>query len=772
MIQRASSAIKELLENSLDAGATKIVITIKEGIVPVSLEGVSTKRSSKSSIKSIIVQDNGCGIDKEDYPLLCCRYATSKIKESSDLSSLDTFGFRGEALASMSHVSRVSVVSQTKNSNIGWKANFIDGNLVDKPTPLASNPGTTIIIDDLFYNNPVRSLYCRVGEEISKIADILQKYSIAFSFKASISSYKISLQNSSSCMLSTPLPTPSTSSPEEMMKRAISISFSPKLIENIILIPPNSILTSPLISSFTAWTGNSYFNQKKFNLSIPSFSCFINGRLVEFPRLKRTLTTEVWDPLLQKGGVPFVFLALTVPSCSLDHNIHPSKEEVLLSEEEGIISLIVKAIKDAVFDSATVTKPPTIYSPQSLLNSSVTTLPSSQRSISQSVTQHLQPQQSSQSQSKRAPYQQRHTDHTLRTLDRFLVTKSASPGVNVGMILNKMIVPENPFVDAFDDAEGPLGIVQPTAEEQQCEANSPSLQESMAKIHKTESNRWDKMRLSSEFKTNLSLTDGVAKHTFVGFHPTVSDSNALKTCFLQLEMSLYLGNCTKILSNWYYQYLIWNCGSNYDGGIGNNNVNNNIYNNNNNVNNIKNISNNKIKRITKSYEFQDCLREFIDKCSDKSIRAIINDPSIETLSLMKDIQSHSLFTKDAEGVLDVLGFSYENLLITFTFPFEDSEASLKSCIGEIIFRLAMEFDDGKQVEYGQQQEEEIILMWSSVLANSHIKSLYGDDREVMVLDFIRKTPSPSKGYPNSLAEDGSLKELATTQALYRIFERC
>jgi DNA mismatch repair protein MLH1 len=104
IIHRPSNAIKELLENSLDAGSTSIKLTIKEG-----------------GLKLIQITDNGHGINRADLPLLCTRYATSKLKKFDDLQSLATYGFRGEALASISYCSHVEVVTKTKEEACGWK---------------------------------------------------------------------------------------------------------------------------------------------------------------------------------------------------------------------------------------------------------------------------------------------------------------------------------------------------------------------------------------------------------------------------------------------------------------------------------------------------------------------------------------------------------------------------------------------------------------------------------------------------------------------------
>ena len=116
VLQRPANAIKELMENSKDAEATSISISVSEG-----------------GLDLITITDNGIGIDPEDFPLLCERFATIKLKSFSDLSKISTFGFRGEALASLSHVSRVTVVSKKKGSSIAYKGHWIDGKLAPFP---------------------------------------------------------------------------------------------------------------------------------------------------------------------------------------------------------------------------------------------------------------------------------------------------------------------------------------------------------------------------------------------------------------------------------------------------------------------------------------------------------------------------------------------------------------------------------------------------------------------------------------------------------------
>jgi DNA mismatch repair protein MLH1 len=172
VIHRPENALKEMLENSLDAGATQITVTVQDG-----------------GLKRLQIQDNGSGIRKQDLSLVCERFATSKLVSFEDLFKMSTFGFRGEALASISHVAHVSIVTKTQDSSCAWKAFYQDGKLCpekpgdsSEPKPIAGNNGTMIIVEDLFYNMPIRKTALKNHhEEYSKILSVMQKYAIHYS---------------------------------------------------------------------------------------------------------------------------------------------------------------------------------------------------------------------------------------------------------------------------------------------------------------------------------------------------------------------------------------------------------------------------------------------------------------------------------------------------------------------------------------------------------------------------------------------------------------
>lgn len=186
VVEKPASIVKELVENSIDAGAKNIRIEIEEG-----------------GIKNITISDDGCGIEKEDLTVAFLPHATSKIKNAEDLDSILSLGFRGEALASIASVCQVKLSSKTKDSQIGYSLK-VDGGNFGAVSEIARSNGTTISCSNLFFNTPVRAKFLRKPKlEESEVTHLVEKFMLSFSniaFQYYVDGKQV--YNTSSCSMS------------------------------------------------------------------------------------------------------------------------------------------------------------------------------------------------------------------------------------------------------------------------------------------------------------------------------------------------------------------------------------------------------------------------------------------------------------------------------------------------------------------------------------------------------------------------------------------
>lgn len=326
IIIQPANALKELLENSIDAGSTTIDILVKDG-----------------GMKLLQITDNGRGVNREDLKLLCERFATSKLSKFEDLESIATYGFRGEALASISHISRLSVITKTKDSPLAYKAFYLDGKLVTPgfkideekntaPKPIAGKDGTQLIVEDLFYNVPSRLKALRSkNDEFAKIVDVIGRYavhtgSVGFNCKKFGDSHQVV-----STRPNLPL--------KERIRTVFGTAVASELIEFEIDGQEVVDEKSPaeqfgLLKVSGAITSSNYINKKRV---LPVF--FINHRLVSCDPLKRSLQS-VYHFFLPKGNQPFMYLSLEIDPKNLDVNVHPTKREVRFLHEEEIVEVV------------------------------------------------------------------------------------------------------------------------------------------------------------------------------------------------------------------------------------------------------------------------------------------------------------------------------------------------------------------------------------------------------------------------------------------------
>ncbi|KAI8963874.1 DNA mismatch repair protein MutL [Daldinia sp. FL1419] len=309
-------ALKELIENAVDAGSTSLEVLVRDG-----------------GLKLLQITDNGHGINKEDLPILCERFTTSKLKKFEDLSSICTYGFRGEALASISHIAHLTVTTRTKDSDCSWRAHFDGGKLSPAkpgqspdPKPIAGRIGTQISVEDLFYNVPTRRKAFRsTSDEYNKIIDMVGRYAIhcagvGFSCKKhGDSGTSITVQQQASTI--------------DRIRQIHGNSVASELIE---------FTASDDRWGFKAsgWATNANYHIKKTTLLL-----FINHRSVESSNIKKAVE-QTYSAFLPKNGHPFVYLSLEIDPQRVDVNVHPTKKEVNFLNEDEIIQCICENIRD------------------------------------------------------------------------------------------------------------------------------------------------------------------------------------------------------------------------------------------------------------------------------------------------------------------------------------------------------------------------------------------------------------------------------------------
>ncbi|PWN27954.1 DNA mismatch repair protein MutL [Jaminaea rosea] len=324
IIHRPANALKELIENSLDAGATLIHITLKEG-----------------GLKWLQIRDNGSGIRPGDLPLLCERFATSKLRDFDDLSAMTTFGFRGEALASISFVSAsMSVVTKTKQDPLAYKAFYTSGALAppkpgqsSEPKPCAGSDGTILTAEDLFYNVPQRRRALKsAAEEYNRALDIAAKYALHYGSRGVGFVCKKSGSNA------TDLSTPSSSATQTM--DTIRLLHGTSVARELVHLEPKR--NAPL-----GFTVAGYISGANWSAKRTTFLCFINHRLVDCSALKRSFET-LYSAMLPKGGHPWIYLSLEIDPAKVDVNVHPTKREVHFLNEDEIVETVCTYAQDAL----------------------------------------------------------------------------------------------------------------------------------------------------------------------------------------------------------------------------------------------------------------------------------------------------------------------------------------------------------------------------------------------------------------------------------------
>ena len=307
VVERPSSVLKELIENSIDSGATKIVAEIKRG-------GVALIR----------VTDNGCGIDKNDLPIALKRHATSKISDKDDLNSIMTLGFRGEALAAIASVSSLTIISKTKEAESATMLTSEAGEVVDI-SEVGASDGTTVVVEDLFYNVPARRKFLKKDStEAMNVAALVER--------VALSRPDISIQ-----LLidgEEKFKTPGDSDLHNTVYSVLGRDFASKLI-NV-----DSRSNGIRVHGFIGRSDNVKRNRNLQNV-------FINGRYVKSLTVMAAIE-KAYTSYIAPEAFPACVMFLEMSPSSVDVNVHPAKLEVKFSDERAVFESVYYTVKTAL----------------------------------------------------------------------------------------------------------------------------------------------------------------------------------------------------------------------------------------------------------------------------------------------------------------------------------------------------------------------------------------------------------------------------------------
>lgn len=306
VIERPASVVKELVENSIDAGASRIRIDFVD-----------------AGLKQIVVQDNGSGIARDQIDLAFTRHATSKINNEHDLFNVSTLGFRGEALASISAVAHVEILTATKDE-IGTKADFAGG-IKKGQEDAAARKGTQITVKDLFFNTPARLKYLRSPRtEMMRIVDIVNRISLGYP------QISFALSNTGKVLLRTP--------GNGKLEQTVANVYGRHIAEKMM----------PFNAEDSDFKVSGLLSKPELTRSTRNFiSILLNGRYIRNFHLN-TAIMEGYGSKLTARHYPIIVVAIKVDPLLVDVNVHPTKQEVRLSKEKELGRLITSAISDAL----------------------------------------------------------------------------------------------------------------------------------------------------------------------------------------------------------------------------------------------------------------------------------------------------------------------------------------------------------------------------------------------------------------------------------------
>lgn len=347
VVEKPASVVKELVENALDAGADKIEVTIFAG-----------------GTEYIRVTDNGCGMSEADAKMAVLRHATSKLTKAEDLLSLNTLGFRGEALPSIASVSNFTLLTRPESEEFATSVH-IDGGENTEVTVSGGSTGTTVIVENLFFNVPARRKFLKtVSTEGRYISELLTRLAL------SRPDVRFKLVNNDKEVLSTP--------GDGDLEHAIRALYGKNVAENLLEVSLNDpkVRVSGFIGKPTLLKGTRQWQ-----------TFFVNGRCIGSKMLSKAMD-HAYQSQIPKSGFPFAVINITVDTASVDVNVHPQKSEIKFSDDSLIYKAMYKALTDALTKPMSAQKTQVTLLPDSELNVFVKPQP---QAVSAPVTPAPQP---------------------------------------------------------------------------------------------------------------------------------------------------------------------------------------------------------------------------------------------------------------------------------------------------------------------------------------------------------------------------------------------
>lgn len=327
VVEKPASVVKELVENALDAGADKIEVTIFAG-----------------GTEYIRVTDNGCGMSEADAKMAVLRHATSKLTKADDLLSLNTLGFRGEALPSIASVSNFTLLTRPESEEFATSVH-IDGGENTEVTASGGSTGTTVIVENLFFNVPARRKFLKtVSTEGRYISELLTRLAL------SRPDVRFKLVNNDKEVLSTP--------GDGDLEHAIKALYGKNVAENLLEVSLNDpkVRVSGFIGKPTLLKGTRQWQ-----------TFFVNGRCIGSKMLSKAMD-HAYQSQIPKSGFPFAVINLKVDTASVDVNVHPQKSEIKFSDDSLIYKAMYKALTDALTKPMSAQKTQVTLLPDSELN--------------------------------------------------------------------------------------------------------------------------------------------------------------------------------------------------------------------------------------------------------------------------------------------------------------------------------------------------------------------------------------------------------------------